>query len=389
MDQKCLYIPSSKGEKGYMKQKQQNMPTERLHLTTIVYREGEWSPELLKKEVRDRYMYCEIPKMQSISHKQEKSSVQINSKAKSSEYADLIKDTMIQKSVDPQNLLYIAATEESLRAAQMLGLATLGYDNRSCMKHDIAKNANSFSSVRMIVEGFEEVDALFLERVYEREHHLPWEIARTDRWILREFTMDDMDGLVELYDQPGVSYRIENGKKVPGYIEPLLPREEEEEYQRCYIENMYGYFEYGMWIVTERQRYCLDRAESGQTIGNRNEAKRQQCPDEQTEVETDHAEKSRPRIIGRAGLENREYEDGVELEMGYVIDPRWQRQGIAYEVCSAIMEYAAEHTDFERLNALTEADNVASIALLEKLGFTYLEDTDVSGNMTRRYVFQL
>lgn len=339
-----------------MKQKQQNMPTERLHLTTIVYRDGEWSPELLKKEVRDRYMYCEIPKMQSISHKQEKSSVQINSKAKISEYADLIKDTMIQKNVDPQNLLYIAATEESLRAAQMLGLATLGYDNRSCMKHDIAKNANSFSSVRMIVEGFEEVDALFLERVYEREHHLPWEIARTDHWILREFTMDDMDGLVELYDQPGVSYRIENGKKVPGYIEPLLPREEEEEYQRCYIENMYGYYGYGMWIVTENP--------NGE--------------------ETDS-----PRIIGRAGLENREYEDGVELEMGYVIDPRWQHQGIAYEVCSAIMKYAAEHTDFERLNALTEADNVASIALLEKLGFVYLEDTDVSGNMTRRYVYKL
>lgn len=370
MEQKRLCIPSAKGEKGYMEQKQQNMPTERFHLTTIVYREGEWAPELLQKDVRDRYLYCKIPKMQSISHKQAKSSAQINSKAKSSEYADLIKDTMIQKSVDPQNLLYIAATEESLRAAQMLGLATLGYDNRSCMKHDIAKNADSFSGVRMVVEGFEEVDALFLERVYEREHHLPWEIARTDRWILREFTMDDMDGLVALYDQPGVSYRIEKGEKVPGYIEPLLPREEEEEYQRCYIENMYGYFEYGMWIVTERQCHCLDRAESGQMI-------------------LDRAEKSRPRIIGRAGLENREYEDGVELEMGYVIDPRWQHQGIAYEVCSAIMEYAAEHTDFERLNALTEADNVASIALLEKLGFTYLEDTDVSGNMTRRYVFQL
>ena len=133
-----------------MKQKQQNMPTERLHLTTIVYRDGEWSPELLKKEVRDRYMYCEIPKMQSISHKQEKSSVQINSKAKISEYADLIKDTMIQKNVDPQNLLYIAATEESLRAAQRLGLATLGYDNRS-YEH----SANSLSGVRMLVEGFE------------------------------------------------------------------------------------------------------------------------------------------------------------------------------------------------------------------------------------------
>ena len=51
------------------------------------------------------------------------------------------------------------------------------------------------------------------------------------------------------------------------------------------------------------------------------------------------------------------------------------------------MEYARENTDFPRLNALTEADNVASIALLGKLGFTYLEDTDVSGSRTRRYVY--
>lgn len=372
-----------------MKQKQQNMSAERLRLTTIMYREGEWSPELLAKNVKNRYMYCEVPKMQFTSNEQARSSAQMNSKARIPEYADRLKDTMIQNNIDPENVLYIAATEESLRAAQTLGLATLGYDNRPSMKCDIAKNADPLSGVRMLVEGFEEVDALFLERVYEREHHLPWEIARTDRWILREFTMEDMDGLVALYDQPGVSYRIENGQKVPGYIEPLLPREEEEEYQRCYIENMYGYFEYGMWIVTERQCDCRNRAESGPTIGNRNQAKLQQCPDEQTEVQTDIAEKRRPRIIGRAGLENRDYGNVVELEMGYVIDPRWQHQGIAYEVCSAIMEYAAEHTDFERLNALTEADNVASIALLEKLGFTYLEDTDVSGNMTRRYVFQL
>lgn len=338
-----------------MSRKEENGFSTNLRLTTIVYRKGEWSPELLSKDVRDQYTYCEMPKMQSISNEQVKSSAQMNSQEIISEYADLLKDTMIQNNIDPENVLYIAATQESLHAAQMLGMAVLGYDNRSEMgysyiqeKQECVNLPHSLSGVKNVVEGFEEVDALFLERVYEREHYLPWEIARTDRWILREFTMDDMDGLVELYDQPGVAYRIVNGYQVPGYIEPLLPREEEEEYQRCYIENMYGFYGYGMWIVTEIRS---------------------------------------PHIIGRAGLENREYEDGVELEMGYVIDPRWQRRGIAYEVCSTIMEYARENTDFPRLNALTEADNVASIALLEKLGFTYLEDTDVSGSKTRRYVY--
>lgn len=320
-----------------MSRKEEKGSGEKLRLITIVYREGEWSPELLPKDVRDQYTYCEMPKMQSTSNEQVKSSVQMNSQEIIPEYADLLKDTMIQNNIDPENVLYIAATQESLHAAQMLGMAVLGYDNRSEMgysyiqeKQECVNLPHSLSGVKNVVEGFEEVDALFLKRVYEREHHLPWEIARTDRWILREFTMDDMDGLVELYDQPGVAYRIVNGYQVPGYIEPLLPREEEEEYQRCYIENMYGFYGYGMWIVTEIRS---------------------------------------PHIIGRAGLENREYEDGVELEMGYVIDPGWQRRGIAYEVCSAIMEYARESTDFPRLNALTEADNVASIALLEKLEF--------------------
>ena len=201
-----------------MSRKEEKGSGEKLRLITIVYREGEWSPELLPKDVRDQYTYCEMPKMQSISNEQVKSSVQMNSQEIISEYADLLKDTMIQNNIDPENVLYIAATQESLHAAQMLGMAVLGYDNRSEMgdvytkeKKECVDLTRSLSGVKNVVEGFEEVDALFLERVYEREHHLPWEIARTDRWILREFTMDDMDGLVELYDQPGVAYRIVNG----------------------------------------------------------------------------------------------------------------------------------------------------------------------------------
>lgn len=368
-----------------MGEKEENGFSTNLRLTTIVYREGEWSPELLSKDVSDQYMYCEMPKMQSISNEQVKSPAQMNSQEIISEYADLLKDTMIQNNINPENVLYIAATQESLHAAQMLGMAVLGYDNRSEMgyiysqeKQECVNLPHSLSGVKNVVEGFEEVDALFLERVYEREHHLPWEIARTDRWILREFTMEDMDGLVELYDQPGVAYRIVNGDQVLGYIEPLLPRAEEEEYQRCYIENMYGFYGYGMWIVTENTQM----GETDLSCGKADSSENQRMALEKSETRSS-------RIIGRAGLENREYEGGVELEMGYVIDPRWQHRGIAYEVCSAIMEYARENTDFPRLNALTEADNVASIALLEKLGFTYLEDTDVSGSRTRRYVYDL
>ena len=40
------------------------------------------------------------------------------------------------------------------------------------------------------------------------------------------------------------------------------------------------------------------------------------------------------------------------------------------------------------VNALTDQKNVASVALLQKLGFYYLEDTDVSGSRTQRYIYE-
>ena len=111
---------------------------------------------------------------------------------------------------------------------------------------------------------------------------------------------------------------------------------------------MYGYYGYGMWLVFDR------------TTGN---------------------------LIGRAGLEHRDFDGQTELEMGYVIAPAWQGQGIATEVCGAIIKFAREELDFPRLNALTDAKNAASIVLLEKLGFAYTEDSDAAGSRMRRYVY--
>ena len=135
-----------------MSRKEENGFSTNLRLTTIVYRKGEWSPELLQEDVRKRYMYCEIPQKQFISHGQSELSGKKNIQAVISEYADQLENTMTQNNIDLRMVLYIAATDASLCAAQAAGLAVLGY-------------ANSLSGARMVVEGFEEVDALFLERV--------------------------------------------------------------------------------------------------------------------------------------------------------------------------------------------------------------------------------
>lgn len=253
---------------------------------------------------------------------------------------DALGRTLGERGLSAGECLLIAATDAAVRAARQLDMAVAGYVNP-------ALPGQRYYGVEMLIEGFDEVDDAFLLRVFERHHHIPWTIARTKRCVLREFSMADFDALTALYDVPGLAFFLdEDGTRRPGFIEPLYPREEERAYQENYIRHMYRYYGYGMWLVLDRKSGAL---------------------------------------IGRAGLENRNYPEGVQLELGYLIHPAWQRRGIATEVCTAIIDYARSALMCGQLNLLTDADNLASIALAEKLGFRYVEDTDVSGSRTRRY----
>lgn len=174
--------------------------------------------------------------------------------------------------------------------------------------------------VDMIVEGFEEVDYDFLEKIYQRHHGLPWTILETEHLLVRELTLSDMDALFELYSYEGMT----------DYMEGLYSYEEEYQYQKAYIENMYHFFGYGMWLVFER----------GETL----------------------------KLIGRAGVEHREELDG-QLELGYAIGTPWQSRGYATEVCVGILQYVKEQLGFETICSLVQPENTASIRVLEKLGF--------------------
>lgn len=196
-------------------------------------------------------------------------------------------------------------------------------------------------SAPYLLLGLEEIDYAFLLGIYQRKHGIPWEILRTERCVLRELCMEDMDGLFALYEKPGVT----------DYVEPLYERAAEEEYQRAYIQNMYGYYGYGMWLVIERK--------SG-------------------------------KMIGRAGLEHRAEADGeAVLEMGYIIAPEYQRQGYGYEVCRGILDWAAEHLEAPRVQCLVHPGNEASVALLHKLGFTEAGSIRQDGKLYRRFLYPM
>ena len=228
--------------------------------------------------------------------------------------------------------LLIAATDDVISLGKQFEMATMAYANPNFP-------SQTYSGVDMIVEGFEEVDADFLNKVYQRHHRIPWTILETNRCFIRELTLDDLDDLFELY----------GGGEIDKYTDSLYPYEEEKEFQRAYIENMYRYFGYGLWLVFFK--------ENG-------------------------------KLVGRAGLEHREYHDEIELELGYIIGAQYQGQGLATEVCEAILTYAKENTGFERINALIEDGNAASLKLANKLGFVHIEDFALNNKVMHRYIFE-
>ena len=211
-----------------------------------------------------------------------------------------------------------------------------------CRKLDIAVAAvlsgeeKDFPGVPYAVDDVENTDEAYLERIWRRYRGIPWDICETKRCFVRETAIEDVKSF----------YRIYCDKSITAYMDNLFQdQDEEKQYIKDYIEKVYGFYGFGMWTV------CL--RETGE-------------------------------VIGRAGLSMREGFE--EPELGYVIGKKWQRQGIAFEVCEKILEYGREELGFERVQALMDPRNIASERLCRKLGFRYEKELELGKKKYDIYV---
>lgn len=237
----------------------------------------------------------------------------------------------------PEESLFISGQKKHLQEAASLGTAVLGYLLPEG-KEQYEDSETASLEIDMYAEGMEEVDFTFLNHVYQRHHNLPWTILETERCIVREFSMEYLDELFEMYAKEGMT----------DYIEPLFDYKEEREYQQAYIENMYRFYGYGMWIVCDKKT---------------------------------------GKLIGRAGIEHCEEMDG-ELELGYAIGVPYQKKGYATEVCRAILSYVETELQGSHICCRIEAENRVSIHLAERLGFSFAENTELDGKNRKKYVLE-
>lgn len=224
-----------------------------------------------------------------------------------------------------EQILFISDSSSKCRELSDKGCCVLPYQHDH-NREEIFESSRYF----YIAEQLDEMDYASLDMAYRRLAGLPWEILRTKRCIIRETTVEDVDAFYQIYREPDIT----------AYMEDLYAdRNEEIAYVQDYIRKVYCFYGYGMWTVVEQ--------ESGQ-------------------------------VIGRAGVSWRE---GFDLpELGFVIGVPWQRQGYAYEVCSAILAYAREELGMTRVQALVMSGNEKSGRLCEKLGFVKQREVDLESD---------
>ena len=197
-----------------------------------------------------------------------------------------------------------------------------------------------FDGAKYVLEGEGEFDPHDfdpeeLEKIYKRLKKIPWDILETDRCVIKETSTDDLDEFYSIYAEPGITR----------FTEDLMERSEEEKYTENYRDLIYEIYGHGIWTIIK---------------------------------------KDTNEIIGRAGLDERAGFDTPEL--GFVIGKPWQKQGYAYEVCSAILSWAAEN-DISEIMSLTEKENAEAVKLLKKLGFSEQSPVSIGTSEYVRFIY--
>ena len=216
---------------------------------------------------------------------------------------------------DKANTLFVTDQEDVLK-----GL--IGDGNYvAALLHEENKTQD-LSAASYAITEIEDFDIESFHLIYMRLAGVPFTILETERCIIREVTVGDVDTFYEIYKEPSITKYMDNLMKEP---------EEERAYTRNYIDRIYGFYGYGTWTIVLK--------ESG-------------------------------KIIGRAGINWRE---GFDIpEIGFMIAVPYQRQGYAYEVCKAIVKYGQEELGFRQMQVLMDEENLASFKLCQKLGFNQI-----------------
>ena len=244
-------------------------------------------------------------------------------------------------SIQPENTLILCDSGERIRVLQKMGYCAAGYSHAG-------NGSEQFRGVSYIIQEPDLVDLDSYEKIYERGAGLPWTILKTRRCLVREFTVDDLEGIYSLYDD-----------RARMFLEPPSEdRAHEREILQAYIERIYGLYGFGHWAVLTTDPAApgtMDPLAPGTLIGR---------------IGFSAVTADKEAQAAALGV------SGIDADFGFLVAASCRGTGIAQEVCEALLRYGFECLGFLRVSADADPRNGASIRLLQKLGFTAVGRAD-------------
>jgi RimJ/RimL family protein N-acetyltransferase len=162
-------------------------------------------------------------------------------------------------------------------------------------------------------------------------------ILETRRLILRRLVPDDLDSLFALYSDPEVRRCFPEG---------VLTREETKEELEWFLHGHPDHPELGLWATIHK--------------------------------ETD-------RFIGRCGLIPWTIDGALEIEVAYLLDKQYWKQGLGAEAARALVCYGFEQLRLPRLIALIDPAHRASIRTAESAGLRFEREIELEGVRSSLY----
>ena len=220
----------------------------------------------------------------------------------------------------PQDGLIITSAANFNESLLASGLTTIVYD----------KNLGSGLpyGIDLIVDSFEDIDTDFLIRLFKHKNKIPCLIAETKRTVIRELCAQDIDEVVKISREEHILKFVEDGR---------VPEEEQKEKLLAYIDNIYSFYDYGIWGI-------FDRADGS--------------------------------LIGLISLDFLADTEEARYETGFFIRKERLGQGFAAEGLKTVEKYVKNRLSASKLTAVTNCENKAAMALLKKSGFTAVGQND-------------
>jgi RimJ/RimL family protein N-acetyltransferase len=163
-------------------------------------------------------------------------------------------------------------------------------------------------------------------------------ILETDRLILREFVLDDLEDFFRMVNDPEITRYTGDDCQT---LEEARTRLEDGPFQD------YRKYGYGRWAGIDK------------TTG---------------------------KVIGFAGLK---YLDDVgEVDLGYRLFKEYWGRGLATEASRAVVAYGFDKLQPKRIIGMADMENQASVRVLQKVGFTFDRFTTFRGHEVAWYAIE-